>query len=328
EVAFARYRTGQFEEAIREMKKAVEVDNYPNAWLVLAMAHHRLGHKADARKWLARADQWFANETKALLASEHFVLPRGWVYWGEFLILYREAKALIRSATEPEPKRKALEARARALLRKLDKDAAPFDQALLLQPEQARLWLARGRRFAEMKQWKKAAADFARAIRLQPTNPQIIREPGRIYAHLGEKDQAVTAFTKATAHILGGDPRQPKQPSPRSAAELVPDTAKPTELTLWDKAFARAAEDHPKDGLFQIAAGRHFAWRGQSKKAEAAYSRAAALLSKEQNRFIEAGWWVAGPYPEDLKTFCSPEKDPDPSRPAAGSSGEGDLAYP
>jgi serine/threonine-protein kinase len=328
EVAFARYRTGQFEEAIREMKKAVDVDNYPNAWLVLAMAHHRLGHKADARRWLARADQWYAKVTKALLASEHFVLPRGWVYWGEFLIIYREAKALIRSDTEPEPKRKAIEARARALQRKLDKATAPFDETLLLQPEQPRLWLARGRRLAELKQWKKAAADFARAIRLQPTNPQIVREPGRIYADLGETDQAVAAFTKAIANILSGETRQPKQPSPRSAADLVPDTATPTELTLWDKAFAQAAEEHPKDGLFQIAAGRHFAWRGQSKRAEAAYSRAAALLSKEQNRFIEAGWWVAGPYPEDLKTSCPPEKDSDPSRPAAGSSSEGNLTYP
>jgi tetratricopeptide (TPR) repeat protein len=41
------------------------------------------------------------------------------------------------------------------------------------------------------------------------------------------------------------------------------------------------------------------------------------LTPDELDRFIQAGWWVIGPYPENLQFFCPPEKDPDPSRPVA-----------
>ncbi len=35
------------------------------------------------------------------------------------------------------------------------------------------------------------------------------------------------------------------------------------------------------------------------------------------SRFLEAGWWVVGPYPSDLDTSCPPERNADPSQPAA-----------
>src|SRR5262249_38088669 len=41
---------------------------------------------------------------------------------------------------------------------------------------------------------------------------------------------------------------------------------------------------------------------------------------EELNRFLEGGWWVAGPYPRDLKLPCPPEVDPDPSHPVAAFS--------
>ncbi|MGH7221823.1 MAG: tetratricopeptide repeat protein, partial [Gemmataceae bacterium] len=41
------------------------------------------------------------------------------------------------------------------------------------------------------------------------------------------------------------------------------------------------------------------------------------LKPDELDRFVQAGWWVVGPYPEHLPLSCPPEKTPDPSRPVA-----------
>ena len=49
----ALYRTGAWQEAIQALEKSMRrgQGRDPVAGLVLAMAHHRLGQSADARKW-------------------------------------------------------------------------------------------------------------------------------------------------------------------------------------------------------------------------------------------------------------------------------------
>ena len=69
------------------------------------------------------------------------------------------------------------------------------------------------------------------------------------------------------------------------------------------------------DPLPWIHCGRWYAERGQHEKADADFVKAASLTPNELNKFLEAGWWVVGPYPAELKEFCPPELDPDPSRP-------------
>src|SRR5262249_49953906 len=61
--------------------------------------------------------------------------------------------------------------------------------------------------------------------------------------------------------------------------------------------------------------GRWYAGRGEREKADADFARAASLTPNELNKFLEAGWWVVGPYPAELGQFCPPEVDADPSRP-------------
>ncbi len=51
------YRVGRFEDAIRRLEEAIKSRNgaeAPLAWPFLAMAHHRLGHREEARRWLDR----------------------------------------------------------------------------------------------------------------------------------------------------------------------------------------------------------------------------------------------------------------------------------
>jgi tetratricopeptide (TPR) repeat protein len=60
EAAAVRYRAGRFEEAIRLAERSLNMAPlWPSsdlAWYVLAMAHHRLGHAEDARRWFDKAE--------------------------------------------------------------------------------------------------------------------------------------------------------------------------------------------------------------------------------------------------------------------------------
>jgi serine/threonine protein kinase/tetratricopeptide (TPR) repeat protein/Flp pilus assembly protein TadD len=79
----------------------------------------------------------------------------------------------------------------------------------------------------------------------------------------------------------------------------------------WQKIVQLAGDDP----LPWIRRGRWYAERGQHEKADADFAHAASLTPNELNKFLEAGWWVVGPYPTNLDEFCPPEIDPDPSRP-------------
>ena len=79
----------------------------------------------------------------------------------------------------------------------------------------------------------------------------------------------------------------------------------------WQKVVEAAAGDP----MPWIERGRWYAQRGEHEKAEADFAQAASLTPNELNKFLEAGWWVVGPYPANLAEFCPPELDPDPSKP-------------
>ena len=97
-LGLARYREGQSERAIEDLSKSLKLGadwsavalNYP----VLAMAHHRLGHADEARKWLERAHVVVPGET---------IMPNA-IWWDrlEFVLLRREAHALILDAAFPD----------------------------------------------------------------------------------------------------------------------------------------------------------------------------------------------------------------------------------
>jgi WD40 repeat protein len=64
----AMYRAGQFEGAIRPLEEGIKIRSgisRPQDWAFLAMAHQRLGHPDEARRWLARFGQYQPNKTPA-----------------------------------------------------------------------------------------------------------------------------------------------------------------------------------------------------------------------------------------------------------------------
>jgi tetratricopeptide (TPR) repeat protein len=53
----ALYRAGRFDEAIRRLQEGIQLRNGRSVaqdWAFLAMAHFRLGHRDEARRWLDR----------------------------------------------------------------------------------------------------------------------------------------------------------------------------------------------------------------------------------------------------------------------------------
>ncbi len=89
------------------------------------------------------------------------------------------------------------------------------------------------------------------------------------------------------------------------------DQSEQTIEANWQRAVDLAGTDP----LPWIQRGRWYAEQDEQTKADDDYAHAASLTPNELNRFLEAGWWVVGPYPRSLREFCPPEVDSDPSRP-------------
>jgi tetratricopeptide (TPR) repeat protein len=94
----ALYRAGKSEEAVKQLDGAVQQDRKTGTemdWLFLAMAHHRLKHPVEAKKWLKKAvqslqkqpDQSGTMDRLAQLMQEPMHAP--------LLQLRREAEALL-----------------------------------------------------------------------------------------------------------------------------------------------------------------------------------------------------------------------------------------
>jgi WD40 repeat protein len=68
----ALYRAGCFEEAIRRLEEAIQIrgGEHPGDWPFLAMAHHRLGHGAEARRWLELLLTYQPSEDAAQFGEE------------------------------------------------------------------------------------------------------------------------------------------------------------------------------------------------------------------------------------------------------------------
>jgi WD40 repeat protein/tetratricopeptide (TPR) repeat protein len=82
------YRAGRYAEAVERLSEAIAADKQGgngDDWLLLAMAHHRLGHESEAQQWLARGRsfRWPTNSP--------------WPWQLASALLHREAEQLIDS---------------------------------------------------------------------------------------------------------------------------------------------------------------------------------------------------------------------------------------
>ena len=92
----ALYRAGRFEEAIRRLDESIQTrgdGGDPKGFAFLALAHHRLGHRDEAKRWL---DKLVASQPK-----EGFDFSRDDV---EIRILHREAESMILGSPPAAPR--------------------------------------------------------------------------------------------------------------------------------------------------------------------------------------------------------------------------------
>ena len=148
--------------------------------------------------------------------------------------------------------------------------------------------------------WK---ARFGSAERMDPWLHLIQARDCRL---LGDNEQAEAEIGAATSAA----PDDIEIWSARARLQDLWSAAAAAEAS-WAKAVELAG-DNP---LPWIHRGRWYTEHGQQEKADADFAQAASLTPHELNKFLEAGWWVVGPYSAELKEFCPPEVDPDPFRP-------------
>lgn len=100
-MGLALYRAGRHDDAIKRLNAAIEADP---TWaaialprVVLAMAHHRLGHADEARRRFEEL-QSLREDQKAFDPARVIPVSAPWWDRAEFLVLFREAEALVRAA--------------------------------------------------------------------------------------------------------------------------------------------------------------------------------------------------------------------------------------
>jgi tetratricopeptide (TPR) repeat protein len=106
----ALLRAGQPEAALQRLTQATFVlQATPMSWLLLALAHQRLGHAKEARTWLRQAQQWIDEATPSKPAGAAALPGPDNLPWTERLslqLLRREAEARVGEVSSglPAPK--------------------------------------------------------------------------------------------------------------------------------------------------------------------------------------------------------------------------------
>ena len=99
------YRAGQHDEAIRRLTESLQCDPPWGAaavnWPLLAMAHWRLGHAAEARRWLAMCRPAAGDAAQSTRPGELMDPSAPWWDRAEFQVLRHEAEALILDSCFP-----------------------------------------------------------------------------------------------------------------------------------------------------------------------------------------------------------------------------------
>ncbi|MCU0982731.1 MAG: tetratricopeptide repeat protein, partial [Pirellulaceae bacterium] len=215
------YRAGRVQQAIqrlteteppRQASDGTSASSPACVWFYLAMAHHRLGHRAEAKDYLDKAVEWMDKETQEPPENTAPGIP--WNRRFTLKLLSDEARALLKTDASQLPESPAqrsetcyLRGRAHADKGELSQALAAYGEAIQLDPSWADYYGARGDAYARHGDLDLGIADFTAAIRLDPSDVEARINRGSVYVDKGELDKAATDFQEAlrTNPLCGQD---------------------------------------------------------------------------------------------------------------------------
>ncbi len=190
-VGLARYRSGDFEQAIAACRESIAMGGelHEFTYPVLSMAQFRLGRFDDSRESLRLASQAFSEWVGEMCrtSDENWTIHQGamtnWpidtLDWLEFLLTYYEARDLLGEIPVAEPRLLVVRARAYAGLRRLAESIAEYRKALKLAPNDTRIQLELSRvtafQYIKHRRFELAAEEYAKAIERLPGNADLWR---------------------------------------------------------------------------------------------------------------------------------------------------------
>ncbi len=243
-LGLAYYRAGNFAESIAQASRSNTskssspsgLVNYP----VLALAHHRLGHAAEAQHWLDKTrNEWRRLSPLYRTVPSLTVLPTiqkdhwhtFWHDWVTFEILFFEASRVI---VGPPAAEEAFDHAHRSLvygrLGEAAKADAEWQVAITTLPNEPMIWLPRVHQFVEQKRNKEAEEALVKIEAFQSNEVGVWKEAGRLRFALAQPDKAATDLRKAVELL------------DKKALESqgIPTKSASSEA---DKLFAKLADD-------------------------------------------------------------------------------------
>jgi tetratricopeptide (TPR) repeat protein/Tol biopolymer transport system component len=186
------FRVGRHDDAVRWLDEFVHDPSPDNGyspaymWLFLSMAHQRLGHKTEARKWLNRAVDHIDEELREVAA-----VP--WNRRVTFELLREEAEKLLQSAEAG-----SREASSTETAESLDEETMEWLQTAL-QRRQAHRLAAAGK-------MKEATDAILQVPQLQPEDSQLLRQ-------LADEHLASERLSEAASLLALAAAQTPEEPA-------------------------------------------------------------------------------------------------------------------
>jgi serine/threonine protein kinase/tetratricopeptide (TPR) repeat protein len=277
-MAYRAFRCGRYQEAEKYFQK-VPLNEMPWDNALAAIIHHHAGREDEARRCMDQFEAWYQKRPDEAIVGAEYRAPFGAAYWawGHYLLLRQKPPVWFPlAAQKDDPVRSAIEMHARKVWSKRDPKTEAYDHALRVQPDAARLWLARAARRKALGRPDEAKADFNRALECVAKDPAITQGDLKSYAELGTPEQAAKVF----ALYLDRQPKKEDYWAPRSRAV--------DNLLLYPDAFEKLIELRPKDTHLIVCRARNHLRHGRFSEAAADYR----LVIRE--RPVSEDWFEAG----------------------------------
>jgi len=272
ELGQAAFDAGNFEEAINEYQKAIDLDPQNIA------AHY---NRALCYRNLGQYEQALVGYSKVLELDSTFedtYLQRGWA--NHNLGKYEAALDDFNNALKFDPQDDQYNYYGRGLtfymLGKVDRSVADYNKVIQIDPNDAWAYNARGVAYDAQQSTQQSISDFTKAIELQPDFTLAYRNRGSVYQRVNYNSKAIADYKKAlelttdpdiisfvkeqlkaleSSDIPATDTPMPSTNTPKPPKPTSTDTPVPNQSLAPTKGKARVYLQNLYNGEYNIDFG-------------------------------------------------------------------------